>query len=116
MHAKLSIRFTLGGCLLINQMSTMTSPEHSELGACERNKLEWLINRILLLSLSVHVTYEMYTKLEWIVNCILSFSQSVHVTYETYTDYHPVLSSFQLTHQSIYSIMACIEKSVVVGN
>ena len=50
-------------------------------------KLEWLVNRILLFSQSVHTTYETMTKLEWLVNRILSFSQSVHAMYETMTDF-----------------------------
>ena len=62
-------------------------------------KLEWLVNRILSFSQSVHATYETMTKLEWLVNRILSFSQSVHVTYETMTDfsqYGPRSGSSQL--------------------
>ena len=50
-------------------------------------KLEWLVNRILSFSQSVHATYETMTKLEWLVNRILSFTQSVRTTYETMTDY-----------------------------
>ena len=41
MRAKLSTSYALGACLLINEMSTMTSPEeveeHSGLGSREPN-------------------------------------------------------------------------------
>ena len=50
-------------------------------------KLEWLVNRILSFSQSVHATYETMTKLEWLVNRILSFSQSIQAMYETMTDF-----------------------------
>ena len=70
---------------LVNRILSFSQSVHATYETM--TKLEWLVTRILSFSQSVHATYETMTKLEWLVYRILSFSQSVHATYETMTDF-----------------------------
>ena len=73
-------------------------------------KLEWLVNRILSFSQSVHVTYKTMTKLKWLVNRILSFSQSVHTTYETLTKLEWLVNHILSFSQSIHAMYETMTK------
>ena len=83
---------SLSFSLLLLSLSSLTSltPLHTLLTIFNMPCVINMLQTVRFPFTVVHTMPTMYAKLEWLVNRILSFSQSVHATYEMYTDYRPV--------------------------